>query len=44
MEGRGCRWGYLAHKGHQLGTRWALVWAEPELRVVIRSHGELDIS
>lgn len=36
--------GYLAHKGHQLGTCRALTWAQPELRVVIRSHRELDVS
>ena len=36
--------GYLAHKGHQLGTCRALIWAQPELRVVIRSHRELDVS
>lgn len=41
---RAVEWGYLAHKGHQLSTRGALVWAQPELRVVIRSHRELDVS
>lgn len=35
---------YLAHKGYKLGSRWALVQAQPEFRVVIRSHRELDVS
>lgn len=35
---------YLAYKGYKLGSRWALIQAQPELRVVIRSHGELDVS
>lgn len=44
MKAEGAGRGYLAHRGHQLGARWALVWAQPELRVVIRSHGELDVA
>lgn len=35
---------YLAHKGYKLGGCWALIQAQPELRVVIRSHRELDVS
>lgn len=35
---------YLAHKGYKLGSCWALIQAQPELRVVIRSHRELDVS
>lgn len=35
---------YLAHKGYKLSGCWALIQAQPELRVVIRSHRELDVS
>lgn len=35
---------YLAYKGYKLGSCWALIQAQPELRVVIRSHRELDVS